>query len=88
MTYFRAASGYTYLDAPVTPPLSVLLFSALPLQWNPSIVSVADEDPLRPAIHAHIRVLLRGLHPRLNPRRLRLGDEWIIRVDFRAIPEN
>lgn len=77
VTYFRAASGYTYLDAPVIPPLFVLLF------WFPTIVEseyrICGRRGSTPtAIHAYIRVLLRGLHPRLNPRRLRLGDEWII----------
>lgn len=50
VTYFRAASGYTYVsvcNAPVV-PLPPFSYSGLPLQWNPSIqVSPAEEDSLR-----------------------------------------
>jgi len=45
MTYFRAAFGYTYLNAPVAPPPSVLLF------W-PSHYGGIQVSYLRPRIHS------------------------------------
>lgn len=85
VTYFHASSGYTYVNAPVAPPPSVLL------SRSPTTDGI-QISYLRPGrIHsdcdsrAYPRVTARGLHPRLNPWRLRPSDEWIICVDFRAI---
>lgn len=70
VTYFRASSGYTYVNAPVAPPPSVLL--SLPPTTIESKYRIFGRGGFTPsAIRAHIRVLLRGLHPRLNPWRLR-----------------
>lgn len=85
VTYFRASSGYTYVNAPVVSPLSV------PLSLPPTTDRVQISYLRSRRIHsdcdsrAYPRVTARPTSEAKSMETPRLTDEWIICVDFRAI---